>query len=392
VAGYHRAFFVEGGMMLRSMRNVIGLMVALAAAAPLAAEDAAPATVAEAVALAERLARASGAGERGVGQAALAAQADRIARVPADGIVPCLAAYADATPAGANWLRSGLERAVEQVGIGLSADALAAVVADAKQPARARVLAFPWLRERDRQRAEELLDTLLDDPALDLRREAVERQLAMASAGDEAVRKTVYRRCLAAARDVDQIERIAAWLAEHGEKVDVAEVLGFVRRWRVSEAFDNSKGVGFGKAYPPESAGVGGSDAAAWKPVESTDKHGAIDLNAAIATKKGVLAYAGAEVVMPRAGPAEVRIGSPCAVAVWVNGVPVMAHEIYHASEAIDQYVAAADFRAGVNAVLVKCCQNEQTEPWAADWKFQLRICDAVGTPLATQPGPLPRK
>ena len=49
-------------------------------------------------------------------------------------------------------------------------------------------------------------------------------------------------------------------------------------------------------------------------------------------------------------------------------------------------YVGGADFRAGENTVLVKCCQNEQTEPWAADWKFQLRICDAEGTPLATQP------
>ena len=59
-----------------------------------------------------------------------------------------------------------------------------------------------------------------------------------------------------------------------------------------------------------------------------------------------------------------------------------MKHEIYHASEAIDQYVGEAEFREGVNRVLVKCCQNEQTEPWAVDWKFQLRICDALGVPL----------
>jgi hypothetical protein len=63
----------------------------------------------------------------------------------------------------------------------------------------------------------------------------------------------------------------------------------------------------------------------------------------------------------------------------------VMAHEIYHASEAIDQYVAPAEFREGVNTVLVKCCQNEQTEPWAGEWKFQLRITDPLGKPLAVQ-------
>jgi hypothetical protein len=227
---------------------------------------------------------------------------------------------------------------------------------------------------------------MLDDPALDLRREAVEKQLAAVAAADETAQKAMHRQCLAAARDVDQIEQIAGWLSEHGEKVNLAEVLGFVQNWRVSEAFDNAKGVGFAKAYPPEAALPTRPETVQWKAVASADKHGAVDLNAAIATKKGVLAYAVADVVVPRSGPAEVRIGSPCAVAVWVNGKPVMAHEIYHASEAIDQYVATAEFREGTNTVMVKCCQNEQTESWAGDWKFQLRICDSIGSPLATQP------
>ena len=350
--------------------------------ATVSAGDGTPQNVAEAMAIAAELAKATGT----IGQAALAAQADRISGIPADWIVPCLAAFADATPAGGNWLRSGIDRAVERVGDSLSADTLAPVVADRKRPARVRALAFGWLKDRDPSRAAGLLDGMLDDPALDLRREAVEKKLAAVAAADEAAQKATHRECLAAARDVEQIERVAAWLSEHGEKVNVAEVLGFVRNWRVSEEFDNAKGVGFAKAYPPEAALPALPETGQWKDVASADKHGAIDLNAAIATKKGVLAYAVADVVMPRSGPAEVRIGSPCAVAVWVNGKPAMAHEIYHASEAIDQYVATADFREGTNTVMVKCCQNEQTEPWAADWKFQLRVCDPLGSPLATQP------
>jgi hypothetical protein len=350
-----------------------GLMVvpALAAAAI---------TQADAVALATALAKASGPG----GHAALASQADQLAAIPPEAIVPCLDAFRDATPAGGNWLRSGLDRAVDRLGAAVSADALAAVVADVRRPTRARSLAHAWLKRLDPSRATTVLDGLLDDPALDLRREAVDKLLASAAGVEEAAARDIHRRGLTAARDVDQIERIAGWLAERGEKVDVAEVLGFVRRWRVSEAFDNVGGVGFAKEYPPE-AQAAAPDASAWKAVASSDKHGAVDLNAAIATRKGVLAYAVAEVEMPRAGAAEVRIGSPCAVAVWVNGRPVMAHEIYHASEAIDQYIAATEFRAGTNTVLVKCCQNEQTEPWAADWKFQLRITDPLGAPLATQ-------
>ena len=374
-------------MSRATMRAAVWFGVAIVARisihATALAADGPPQSVAEAVAIATDLARADGASR---GQTTLSAQADRIAAMPADWIVPCLAAFADATPAGGNWLRSSLERAVDRTGDSLSVDALMAVVTDRKQSARVRTLAFSWLKDRNPSQAEGLLDGMLDDPALDLRREAVEKQLATVATGDETAQKAMHRQCLAAARDVDQIERIAGWLSEHGEKVNVALVLGFVRNWRVSEAFDNAKGVGFAKAYPPEATLPARPETVQWKTVESADKHGAIDLNAAIATKKGVLAYAVADVVMPRSGPAEVRIGSPCAVAVWVNGKPVMAHEIYHASEAIDQYVATAEFREGTNTVMVKCCQNEQTQPWAVDWKFQLRICDSIGSPLATQP------
>jgi hypothetical protein len=337
-----------------------------------------PQSEAEAVAIATDLARASGI----EGQATCAAQADALAAVPPEWVVPCLESLRDATPGGANWLRSGLERAVDRAGDALPAERLAAVARDQTRPPRARGLAYAWLKARQPHTADALLDAMLGDPALELRREAVDKLLASAAAGDEAAQKGIHRQALAAARDIDQIERIASWLAEHGEPVDLAATLGFVRRWLVSPAFDNKQGAGFAKAYPPESPD---SDTTDWKPVVSTDKHGAIDLNATVATEKGVLAYALATIDMPQAGPAEVRIGSPCAVQVWVNGQPVMQHEIYHASEAIDQYVARADFLAGANTVLVKCCQNEQTEAWAADWKFQLRICDRLGTPLATQ-------
>jgi hypothetical protein len=263
-------------------------------------------------------------------------------------------------------------------------ETLAGLVADKQLAPRGRSLAFGWLEARDPARAAVLLGGMLDEEALDLRRAAVAKLLADAAAGDAAAQAASHRQALAAARDVDQVEAIATWLTEHGEPTDVAGALGFVRQWKVSGEYDNVGGVGFAKAYPPEEGGAvpAGAD---WKPFLSSHKHGEIDLNAAVATKKGVLAYAVAEVELPAAGRAEVRIGSPCAVAVWVNGRQVMAHEIYHASEAIDQYVAATEFRQGANTVLVKCCQNEQTEPWAGEWKFQLRITDPLGKPLATQ-------
>jgi hypothetical protein len=319
----------------------------------------------------------------GADQATLAAAADRLAAGSADEIQAGLAALTAATPAGANWLRSGLDRAVERQAGSLTADRLAALATDRALPPRARSLAFGWLEGRDPARAAGLLAGFLDEEALDLRRAAVATLLADAAA-TPAEQLAAHRRALTAARDVDQVEAIATWLTEHGEPTDVAEVLGFVRCWRVSGEYDNAGGAGFAKAYPPEE--VGGAPGTDWRRIVSDHKHGEVDLNAAVATKKGVLAYALAEVEMPAAGPAEVRIGSPCGVVVWVNGRQVMAHEIYHASEAIDQYIASAEFQEGTNTVLVKCCQNEKTEPWAGEWKFQLRITDPLGRPLARQP------
>ena len=356
--------------------SVIRIMFWVAAAGSIAARSPAQ----EPLAAARRLAGAT----PGSGHAELAALADRLAALDPGELAGVLAAFADATPAGANWLRSGLDRAVERLGDAVPADHLAAFATDRGLPPRSRVLAYGWLEARDAARAASLVDSMLDEPALDLRRLAVTKLLTDAATADQQARIDVHRRALEAARDVDQVEAIATWLGANGVPTEIADVLGFVRRWRVSAAFDNAGGAGFAKAYDPETADVP-SDIAAWRPVASTDKHGEVDLNSAVAARKGVLAYAAAEVEVGAAGRAEVRVGSPCAIVVWINGRRVMEHEIYHASEAIDQYVAPADFRAGSNMVLVKCCQNEQTESWAGDWKFQLRITDPLGKPVATQ-------
>jgi hypothetical protein len=363
-------------------RPILLVLVALSGPIGLSGSAAEPGAAADVA----RLAAAA----PGDDQAALAAAADRLATLGAGDIRGPMAALGDATPAGANWLRSGLDRAAERLGDSLGVDPLAGFVTDKNLAPRGRSLAFGWLEARDPARAAALLAGMLDEEALDLRRAAVAKLLADAAGGDAAAQLAAHRRALAAARDVDQVEAIATWLTEHGEPTGVAEALGFVRRWQVSGEYDNVGGVGFAKAYPPEDGGAvpAGAD---WKPCASSHKHGEVDLNAAVATKKGVLAYALAEVELQAAGQAEVRIGSPCAVAVWVNGRQVMAHEIYHASEAIDQYVAPAEFRQGANTVLVKCCQNEQTEPWAGEWKFQLRITDPLGKPLATQPEEEPK-
>lgn len=69
-----------------------------------------------------------------------------------------------------------------------------------------------------------------------------------------------------------------------------------------------------------------------------------------------------------------------------------MANEVYHSGSSLDQYVASGKLKRGRNVILLKICQNEQTENWAQDWEFQLRICDAVGTAVLAANRPEPAK
>ena len=341
-----------------------------------------PANLSEAVAISRTLSQAPATG----GQAILAAKADSLAMASAEMLIPCLRSLSGATAPGANWLRSSLERIVERCGDTIPEKDLETFVRDTTQDPRARRLAFEWLHDRNPSLCNSLLDGMIEDPSLELRRDALNKFLATKEdTTDETLQKTIVRKGLMVARDRDQIDRCVTWLKEHGEQVDVAAVYGFVRAWDLSKTYDNKDGVGFSTIYPPETNNPPTPLTEGWKRIHSTDDYGTIDLNREIETQKGVTAYAVASIEFPQAVTAEVRIGSPCAVQVWVNGIRVMSHEIYHASEAIDQYIASATFQPGTNSIVVKCCQNEQTEPWAADWKFQLRVCDSLGTPLGVQ-------
>ena len=45
----------------------------------------------------------------------------------------------------------------------------------------------------------------------------------------------------------------------------------------------------------------------------------------------------------------------------------------------MDLYRVPVELRAGENRILLKVCQNEQTQDWAQRYEFQLRIADATG-------------
>src|SRR5262249_56696799 len=97
-------------------------------------------------------------------------------------------------------------------------------------------------------------------------------------------------------------------------------------------------------------------------------------------------AFAAVSSPAPRA--VQIRAGSENAVQIFLNGRRVFAREEYHHGMRMDQHVASGTLRAGRNEILVKVCQNEQTDDWAQAWSFQLRVTHAprAQVPLTALP------
>jgi hypothetical protein len=373
----------------------LALTLVLAAPAPAAPAGAELATL---------LARLKGVGREGAGnvEAARAWKA-LVARGPG-ALTAILAAMDDDDLTSANWLRPAVNAVAEQAlraGKPLPRAELEKFVGDTKHAGSARRLAYELLVQLDPTTPDRLLPKMLHDNSPELRRDAVARALdgakKLLDKEDRKGATEAYRKALAAACDKDQVDDAAKQLDKLGVKVDLAKHFGVVSRWHLVAPFDHSGGVGFARAYAPEQGvdlaaaykGKGGAGAR-WSEHATTDPYGVVDLNKALGKHKGAVAYAFAVVDSPKAREVQVRAGSPNGIKLFLNGKEVFAREEYHHGMSLDQYTARGTLKAGRNELLVKVCQNEQSEDWAQTWAFQVRLCDRVGaavpfTPLAAK-------
>jgi hypothetical protein len=358
---------------------------------------AAPAAAADTAAL---LARVRAAGREGAGNAEAAAAWKELVRLGPEALPAVLAGMDGADATAANWLRNAVDAIAERAfteGKPLPTKALEQFIADKSHAGVARRLAYEWLARVDKSAPARLLPGMLQDPSAELRRDAVDRATGEAKKlldrGDKAAAAAAYRKALSGACDRDQVDGIAQGLKALGSPVDVAAHLGFIRTWHLVAPFDNHNGVGFKDVYPPEkgvdlSAVYKGKDGkeARWVAHTTDSPYGAVDLNKALGKQKGTVAYAFAAVESPTARPVQLRVGSINAVKIYLNGRELFAREEYHHGVEMDQYLAAGTLRAGRNEVLIKVCQNEQSEDWAQAWSFQARLCDAVGAAVPFKP------
>ncbi len=331
-------------------------------------------------------------GPQSAGSAAAAPAWKELTRAEPGQLPAILAGLDGANPLAANWIRSAAgavaERAMQRHEP-LPVAELEKFLADRRHAASARRIAYEWIVEVDPAKSKRLLAGMLDDPSLELRHDAVALRIDEADAllrqGRKDRARPLFHEALAAAIDLEQVRLLAGRLKPFGETVDVARHLGFVMQWRLIGPFDNTATKGFAAVYPPEQkiepAGSypGKHGPVKWIEQATSDELGKVDLNGVLGEEKAVIAYAAYEFRVAKPQAADLRMNTANAAKVWLNGKLLHEHAFYHDGLAFDQYVMPCALRPGRNVILLKVCQNEQTEPWAKLWDFQLRICDKNG-------------
>lgn len=327
--------------------------------------------------------------------------AKRLSGQPSSAVGEILASMKNGSPLAKNWLRMIAADVADNDSF--PQDLLRQFFADQSQDTEARHAAFQMLVANDSALKAKLLDGAADDPSLPVRYAAVATILDKAAkskdSGDNDAAVQLFRLVVAQGRNPDQLQTAVKSLDALGEKVELADELGLIRRWFVMGTFDNTASANFETIYAPElSYTKDGRLPAEWlnaeaivvKPkgtvpaattslVISDDAMGVVNINPAFNKAKDVIAYCYAEFEVAQSVDAVARLGCITASKVWVNGKLAMANEVYHSGTMVDQYLGDCKLVPGVNSVLIKVCQNAQTEPWAQDWQFQFRLTDRFG-------------
>jgi hypothetical protein len=314
----------------------------------------------------------------------------------AENLLPVLGAFRTASPLSANWLRNVVDTIASRelaAGGKLPEAALTGFIQNTQESPAARRLAYEWLLKQNPQLPQQLIPGMLLDPSPEFRRDAVAMLIAQATAAtDQTAGASLFQQALRGAVHKDQVDTIASALRKGGATVNIQKHFGFLAAWQVIGPFDNKEEKGFAVAYPPESelrmdAEYDGQlGKVRWQPLATEDDYGIVDIGKQIKNYKGSVMYATASWNSSRAQELELRLGTPNAWKLWVNGQPVFEREEYHRSTQMDQYRVPVRLQAGSNTILLKICQNEQEQDWAQDYHFQIRICDATGSAVPESP------
>lgn len=371
------------------MKRIIGCLAAVLMTAAGALEVSAD----ESAAIQKAVTVLRSVGANGSGAADARKAADEISKQGAAGLIPVLKGFKDSDPLAANWLRSTFEKIADaeiSSGRKLPEKELTAFVLDRSQSPVARRLAYEWVLKQNADIAKTIIPGMLLDPSPEFRRDAVAQLIEEAvSTGAADKAKPLYQKAMTGAVHEDQVNTIAKALRDAGETVNIQQHFGFIPEWKIIGPFDNKDEKGFAVVYPPETElkleaeYTGQLGPVKWAPITTDDDYGVIDIAKQVQNYKGSAMYAVTTFSSAAEQQVEIRLGTPNAWKMWLNGKPVFEREEYHRSSAMDQYRVPVTLKAGSNTILLKICQNEQTQDWAQRYQFQVRVSDATGSAIA---------
>ena len=311
-------------------------------------------------------------------------------------LIPVLNAMKDAAPIGRNYLALAAN-SLHRKGSAALTSQLEEFVEDRSQDGEARYMVFQWLTANDQQVRATKLALMIDDPSLELRFAAIELATKQVEGLENQVdRAAKLSELFHSSRQPMQVIRLAKKLTDLAKPVDTIKHFGFLTQWNLIGPFDNANELHFDTVYDVEkdllankfdtsSSYPGKHDKVSWLQHTSDNQEGVVNVADLYIKEKGAIVYAVKILTFKEAQRVELRLGTINANKVWWNSELVTANKVYHSAMEIDQYVGPIEVRSGANQVVLKLCQNEQTQPWAQDWKFQVRICKPDGTAVLPQ-------
>ena len=333
-------------------------------------------------------------GKKGGGHNAAVEAMKVLNKATASQIPQLLEAMNNSNPVAQNWLRSAIDSAVGRSD-SLPTEKIQAYFDKQSNCHLGRFLAFDLLTAKNDSLKKSITEKLYDDPSPMLRRKGIKWLADQAKEKSDAQKIGLLGFAINKARDVDQVQSLQAALSKAGVEIDLTKQLGYLTDWKLVGPFDNRGQKGFDVAFGPEKNlneidptasykdgrpdDDGKPKTVTWKPYETSDDIGVTDLNQVIGKVKGAIIYAYTEFESDKDQDVEIRIGCINANKVWINGKLVISNEVYHVGMMPDQFSGTAKLKKGNNKILFKICQNEQRQPWAQRWMFQLRVCDKTG-------------
>jgi HEAT repeat protein len=203
----------------------------------------------------------------------------------------------------------------------------------------------------------------------------------LAKAGKKEAAVEAYTEIVRRSNDQGRISRAQGELRKLGVEGDLAHRAGFITRWMVAGPFPNPNNALFGQQLPPEKEGVDvllAAEAAGvsreWKPLQTADPSGIVDLNTHFGKQANAGALLYAEVTVAKDAEALLKLGYEEGCVACVNGKQV--HSRVGANFRIDEQRVKVQLKAGANKLLLKVGHLER------GWVVCARLVGADDGPI----------